>query len=95
MRVILDRVAIKPDPVVTETKSGIYLPENAAEKQYRGTVVALGEGQETRAGMIQPLKIGDRVVYSKYGGVEIKDGGEQYLVIGLSDILAIVDEETL
>jgi chaperonin GroES len=89
LKVLGDRVLVKPDPE-EDRRGGILLPDSAKEKPQRGTVVAVGEGRRLDSGEIvpPPLKVGDRVIYSKYGGTEIEDGGEEYMILGSSDIYA-------
>lgn len=87
-----DRVVIKFVPNEEKTKSGIVLPDTAKEKPQQGEVIAVGPGKVLESGQVVPLevKVGDRVVYSKFAGTEIKLDGEEYLVISERDILAIV-----
>jgi chaperonin GroES len=84
---LADRVLIAPLPAATKTASGLYIPDSAQEKQQRGTVVAAGPGKKD-----EPLtvKVGDTVLYGKYGGTELKLDGKDYLMMRESDILAIV-----
>lgn len=86
-----DRVVVKPSPAEEKTPSGIVLPETAKEKPQEGEVVAVGTG-EYKDGQKVPLEVkaGDKVIYSKYGGTEIKIEGEEYLILSERDILAIV-----
>ena len=86
-----DRVVIKQVPSEEKTKSGIVLPESAKEKPSEGTVVAVGSGRVLDNGQKVPLevKIGDAVIYSKYGGTEVKLEGEEYQILQERDILAI------
>ena len=84
---LADRVLVEPMAAETKTASGIIIPDNAKEKPQKGTVVAVGNGKKD-----EPLtvKIGDVVLYGKYGGTELKLGGKDYLMMRESDILAIV-----
>jgi chaperonin GroES len=86
-----DRVVIKVMESEETTKSGIVLPGTAKEKPMQGEVLAIGSG-EIIDGKKVPLevKVGDKVIYSKYSGSEIKMDGNEYLIIRQSDILAIV-----
>ncbi len=86
-----DRVVIKVMESEETTKSGIVLPGTAKEKPMQGEVLAVGSG-EMIEGKKVPLevKVGDKVIYSKYSGSEIKMDGNEYLIIRQSDILAIV-----
>ena len=84
---LADRVIIQPSAAETKTASGIIIPDNAKEKPQKGTVVAVGNGKKD-----EPLtvKVGDTVLYGKYGGTELKLEGKDYLMMRESDILAIV-----
>ncbi|HWJ02772.1 MAG TPA: co-chaperone GroES [Verrucomicrobiae bacterium] len=88
---LADRVVIKVLAGEEKTKSGIVLPDTAKEKPQEGEVVAVGPGKFEK-GEREPLdvKVGDRVIYSKYAGTEVKVEGEEYLILKQSDILAIV-----
>ncbi|MDF2520528.1 MAG: 10 kDa chaperonin [Clostridia bacterium] len=87
-----DRVVIKVMESEETTKSGIVLPGSAKEKPMQGEIIAVGSG-EMVDGKKVPLevKVGDRVLYSKYAGTEIKMDGNEYLVIRQSEILAIIE----
>lgn len=86
-----DRVIIKPEPEEIKTKSGIVLPDSAKEKPSEGTVIAVGTGRILDNGQKVPLevKVGDKVIYSKYGGTETKIDNEEYIILSERDILAI------
>lgn len=86
-----DRVIVKTLEQDEVTASGIYLPDTAKERPQRGTVVAVGEGRWVD-GARQPLEVavGDEVIYSKYGGTEITEDGEDIMVLAEHDILAVV-----
>jgi chaperonin GroES len=88
-----DRVVIKPLEMEEVTKSGIVLPDTAKEKSQEGIVIAVGSGRLLENGTRVPLevKVDDRVVYSKYGGSEFKNEGEEYLILSERDILAIIE----
>jgi chaperonin GroES len=87
---LADRVLIKPLPKEEVTKSGIVLPDTAKEKPMEGTIIAVGPGNKNEEGKIIPLdvKVGDIVVYAKYAGTEIKEDGEELIILRESDILA-------
>ena len=87
---LADRVLVKPTEKEEKTKSGIYLPDTAKEKPQEGEVVAVGPGKMTDDGKRIPmdLKVGDRVIYAKYGGTEIKVDHEELMILRESDILA-------
>lgn len=86
-----DRVVVKPEPEEVKTKSGIVLPDTAKEKPQEGTVVAVGSGRILDNGQKVALevKVGDKVIYSKYGGTEVKIEEEEYIILSEKDILAI------
>ena len=87
---LADRVLVKPMEKEEKTKSGIYLPDTAKEKPQEGEIMAVGPGKMTDEGKRIPmdLKVGDRVIYAKYGGTEIKVGDEELMILRESDILA-------
>lgn len=86
-----DRVVVKPAPEEQKTKSGIVLPDSAKEKPSEGTVVAVGTGRVLDNGQKVALevKVGDKVIYSKYGGSEVKLENEEFIILAERDILAI------
>ena len=88
---LADRVIVEQEAAETTTASGIVLPDAAQEKPQLGTILAVGPGRYNDKGDITPLqtKVGDTVIFSKYGGTEFKEGGKEYLIIKESDILAI------
>lgn len=87
-----DRVVVKVLAEEEKTRGGIVLPDTAKEKPQRGEVIAVGPGAVRDDGSRTPLdvKVGDRVLFAKYGGTEIKLDGEEYLILRESDILAVV-----
>ena len=87
---LADRVLVKPIEKEEKTKSGIYIPDTAKEKPQEGEVVAVGPGRIDETGKRIPmdLKVGDRVIYAKYGGTEIKVDEEEMMILRESDILA-------
>ncbi|MGH2663165.1 MAG: co-chaperone GroES [Actinomycetota bacterium] len=86
-----DRVVVKPGEEEETTVSGIVIPDTAKEKPQEGDVVAVGPGRfEDGTRVPMDVKVGDRILYSKYGGTEVKVGGEEYLVLSARDVLAIV-----
>jgi len=87
---LADRVLVRPMEKEEKTKSGIYLPDTAKEKPQEGKIIAVGPGKMTEDGKrIAPdLKVGDRVIYAKYGGTEIKVDDEDLIILRESDILA-------
>jgi chaperonin GroES len=88
-----DRVLVKPGKEEEVKKGGIIIPDTAKEKPQEGKVVALGTGKLDENGKKIPfeVKVGDRVLVSKYGGTEIKIDGEEYQILREEDILGIVD----
>jgi len=92
VRPLFDNVLIKPMEEEKKTPSGILLPETAKEKPQIGKVMAVGPGGLTDTGKKIPMriKVGQKVVYKKWGGNEIKVGGEEWLLVEQKDILAIV-----
>ena len=85
-----DRLVVKPMQSEEKTKSGIYLPDTAKEKPQEGKVIAVGPGRMTDEGKrIAPdVEVGDIVLYTKYGGSEIKIDGEEFIIMREGDILA-------
>lgn len=85
-----DRILVKPIPREDVTKGGIVLPDTAKEKPQEGKVLAVGPGKMTDDGKRIPLdvKVGDTVIYAKYGGTEIKEDDEELIILRESDILA-------
>jgi chaperonin GroES len=90
MQPLADRVLVKPIEKEEKTKSGIYLPDTAKEKPQEGEVVAVGPGKVGDDGKRIPmeLKVGDKVIYAKYGGTEIKIDDVEMIILRESDILA-------
>jgi chaperonin GroES len=87
-----DRVFVKVSPSEEKTAGGIYLPDNAKEKPQIGEVVQVGPGKRNDDGSYSPVevKVGDKVLYSKYAGTDIKLGGDDYVLLTEKDILASV-----
>ncbi len=87
---LADRVLVRPIEKEEKTKSGIYLPDTAKEKPQEGKILAVGPGKMSDEGKLIPLdlKVGDTVIYSKYGGTEIKVDDEELIILRESDILA-------
>jgi len=85
-----DRLVVKPIQSEEKTKSGIYLPDTAKEKPQEGKVIAVGPGKMTDEGKrIAPdVEVGDIIIYTKYGGSEIKIDGEEFIIMREGDILA-------
>jgi chaperonin GroES len=87
-----DRVIIKPIPQEEKSKGGIILPDTAKEKPQQGEVVAVGSGRILDNGtkVNMEVKVGEKVLYGKYSGTEIKIEGEEYLIVKESEILGII-----
>lgn len=87
-----DKIIVKQAEAQTQTASGLYIPDNAKEKPQQGEVLAVGPGRRGDKGERIPMdvKVGDKVLYSKYGGTEVHYEGEDYLIVGARDILAIL-----
>jgi chaperonin GroES len=93
LKPLADRLVVEPIEQDEITASGIILPESAKEKPQQGTVIAAGPGRTDEAGkrVAMEVKVGDRVLYAKYSGTEIKLDGDKVLVLRESDILAVVE----
>ncbi len=89
---LFGNVLIKPLEAVEKTAGGIYLPESAKEKPQAGLVMAIGDGEVTPKGEKKPMtvKVGQKVMYKKWGGNEVKVGNEEWTIVEEKDILAIV-----
>ena len=88
-----DRIVVQANEAETTTASGIVIPDTAKEKPQEGTVLAVGPGRIDDKGNRVPLDVavGDVVIYSKYGGTEVKYNGEEYLILSARDVLAVVN----
>ena len=89
-----DRVVVQANEAETTTASGLVIPDTAKEKPQEGTVIAVGPGRIDDNGNRVPLdvNVGDVVIYSKYGGTEVKYAGEEYLVLSARDVLAVIEK---
>ena len=89
-----DKILVQANEAETTTASGLVIPDTAKEKPQEGTVVAVGPGRFNEKGDRVPLDVskGDTVIYSKYGGTEIKYAGEEYLILSARDVLAVVSK---
>ena len=88
-----DRIVVKPLDAEQTTASGLVIPDTAKEKPQEGEVVAVGPGRFNDEGderIPMDISVGDKVIYSKYGGTEVKYSGEEYLILSARDVLAIV-----
>ena len=84
---LADRVLIEPLPAETKTASGIIIPDTAKEKPQEGTVVAVGAGKKDEP---MTVKVGDKVLYGKYSGSELKLDGKDFLIVREADLLGIL-----
>lgn len=93
IRPLGDRVVVKPMPTEEVTKSGIVLPDTAKEKPQQGEVVAVGSGRLLDNGqrVAIDLKVGDKVLFSKYAGNEIKIDDVEYLILREADVLGVIE----
>ena len=88
-----DRVVVQVSEEEETTASGLVIPDTAKDKPTEGEVIAVGPGKfEDGTRVPMDVKVGDRVIFSKYGGTEVKVKGEEYLILSARDILAIVEK---
>ncbi|AZM60517.1 MULTISPECIES: co-chaperone GroES [unclassified Streptomyces] len=88
-----DRIVVQPLDAEQTTASGLVIPDTAKEKPQEGVVLAIGPGRVEDGKRVElDVKVGDVVLYSKYGGTEVKYNGEEYLVLSARDVLAIVEK---
>jgi len=87
-----DRIVVQPIDAEQTTASGLVIPDTAKEKPQEGEVVAIGPGRIDDNGNRVPLdvNVGDKVIYSKYGGTEVKYAGEEFLILSARDVLAVI-----
>ena len=93
LRPMQDRIIVKRVEEETVTAGGIYIPETAKEKPMKGEIVAVGNGKKTEDGKVIPLdvKVGEKVLFGKYSGTEIKIEGEEFLIMREDDILGVME----
>jgi chaperonin GroES len=93
LRPLQDRIIVKRLEEETMTAGGIFIPETAKEKPMKGEVVAVGKGKKTEDGKVLPVDVkkGDKVLFGKYAGTEIKIDGEEFLIMREDDILGIME----
>jgi chaperonin GroES len=93
IRPLHDRVIVQRLEEETQTQGGLYIPDTAKEKPIQGKVIAVGAGKRDKNGELIKLDVkkGDRVLFSKYSGTEVKLGGDEHLILREDDILAVVD----
>jgi chaperonin GroES len=90
-----DRIVVKASEEESTTASGIVIPDTAKERPQEGEVIAVGPGRFTEDGktrVAMDVKAGDKVIYSKYGGTEVKVEGEEYLILSARDVLAVIEK---
>jgi chaperonin GroES len=88
-----DRIVVQASEAEQTTASGIVIPDTAKEKPQEGTVLAVGPGRFEDGNRVPlDVKVGDVVIYSKYGGTEVKYNGEEYLVLSARDVLAVIEK---
>ena len=88
-----DRIVVKPSEGEEMTASGLVIPDTAKEKPQEGEVLAVGPGRFEDGNRVPlDVKVGDKVIYSKYGGTEVKLEGDEYLILSARDVLAIVNK---
>ena len=88
-----DRIVVKPSEGEEMTASGLVIPDTAKEKPQEGEVIAVGPGRfEDGTRVPLDVKVGDKVIYSKYGGTEVKLAGDELLILSARDVLAIVNK---
>lgn len=88
-----DRIVLKVIDDVQQTQGGIFIPDSAKEKPQKGEVVAVGPGKTMDSGEREPLdvKVGDKVLYAKYAGTDVKMDGAEYKILSVKDVLAIIE----
>jgi chaperonin GroES len=94
IRPLHDRIIVERVEEETKTAGGLIIPDTAKEKPQQGRVVAVGKGKKTEDGKILPMdvKVGDKVLFGKYAGTEIKIEGKEYLMMREDDILGVVEK---
>ena len=87
-----DRIVVQANDAESTTASGLVIPDTAKEKPQEGTVLAVGPGRFEDGNRVPlDVQVGDKVLYSKYGGTEVKYAGEEYLVLSARDVLAVIE----
>ncbi len=87
LKPLADRVIVEAAPAAETALSGIIIPDTAKEKPMQGTIVAVGSGKKDEP---MTVKVGDKVLYGKYAGIEISHNGKEYLIMRESDIFAVI-----
>lgn len=93
LRPLQDRIVVERVEEIKTTKGGIIIPDTAKEKPAEGKVIAVGKGRVGEDGKIIPmeLKVGDRILFSKYGGTDVKIDGTDYLIMRQDDVLGVIE----
>ena len=93
VRPLHDRILVRRMEEETKTAGGLFIPDSAKEKPQRGEIVAAGKGRITEDGKTMPLevKVGDKILFAKYAGTEIKIDGTEHLILREEDVLAVMD----
>jgi chaperonin GroES len=94
IRPLHDRVIVKREDEERKSPGGIVIPDTAAEKPIRGKIVAVGKGKILEDGKVRPLdlKVGDKILFGKYGGTEVKVDGDELLVMREEDVMAVIEK---
>ena len=94
IRPLQDRIVVKRLEGESKTKGGIIIPDSAKEKPIEGEVIAVGNGKVQEDGKLRPLdvKAGDRILFGKYSGTEVKIDGEEHLILREDDILGVIEK---
>ena len=94
IRPLHDRVIVKREDEERKSPGGIVIPDTAAEKPVRGRIVAVGKGKILENGSVRPLdlKVGDKILFGKYGGTEVKVDGDELLVMREEDVMAVIEK---
>ncbi|MCP3873193.1 MAG: co-chaperone GroES [Desulfobacteraceae bacterium] len=93
LRPLSDRILVERVEEDTQTKGGIIIPDTAKEKPAEGKIVATGNGRLAEDGKLLPMdvKVGDRILFSKYGGTDVKIDGADYLILRQDDVLGVIE----
>ncbi|MGA7741386.1 MAG: co-chaperone GroES [Polyangia bacterium] len=94
IRPVQDRIVVRRVAEEQKTKGGLYIPDTAKEKPAEGEVVAVGPGKPNEKGVVRPLEVkkGDRVLFGKYSGNEIKLDGEEHIILREDEVLGIIEK---
>ena len=94
IRPLHDRVIVKREDEERKSPGGIVIPDTSAEKPIRGKIVAVGKGKILENGNVRPLdlKVGDKILFGKYGGTEVKVDGDELLVMREEDVMAVIEK---